>query len=352
MARLLRAGVPATEALRTLVAAVRGDRGGLRQALLALLDRSAAGETLAGAMERFPGIFAATDVAVLRAAEQVGQPAQGFESISTRLEVALAVNQGLRAAVRLPLFLAAGSILTGPLPNLLLHPEASYLRQVRGPLIELLVVALVLLRGVPGLWRFFGASALAASLSRLFYPVLWRLPLLGGVYLSHLRGMFCRVLSRNLSHGLTPQQALDLAVATCADPVARARRDVIVQGVRAGRDLPTMLVKAGLADPDDLVLLCASERAGLLDVALMTAAERSAGRMRHGISRVRFLFNLALAAALLLVIGRGAWHMYQSTIQSMEQTLRNVVDGGTQASQIDTLLRMIEEWVPILTPNR
>jgi type II secretory pathway component PulF len=282
-------------------------------------------------MEGAPGIFLGADIAAMRAAEQLGEPAQGFESIATRLDAADLFGGELRRTLFYPLSLLFGAVLSAPAAHLFQHHGTAYLREVRGPLVGLFAGALLLSRGLPRLLR---SPVMGGALRRLFCPVLWRLPFFGGLYLSHLRAVFCRVMARNLSQGLLPQQALLLAIETTADPVAHGRRDKIMEWVRSGRDLPTTLVKAGLCHPDDLLLLSASGHAGLLDAALLTAADRCTVRLRTGVGRLRLFVNLLLSAAVLFWAGRGLYRSYQAMNEDL---------GG----EVEQMLKVIGRGLPL-----
>ncbi len=315
LALLLRAGIGIVDALRTLSATTAPRE--LRAPFNRLADRLVAGDGLSEAMSHFPGLFSLGDLGVIRAAEQVGELARGFDTIADGHIERLALRRQLLRSTVYPLIVIVVHIFLAPVTTILLESVQAYLAIVVRQLALLAGGGLLVVYGMPAAFRW-------APLGSLFKRVAWYLPWPATVYVAHARTLYARTLGRGLAAGLAVFESLRGAAAVTSDPEVQRRTETVCGGVAAGAELAPLLVEQRLIAPGDITLLIAGERAGRMASSLETLGERYAEMRARALKSLATIVGTALTIAVLIAIAMSTLAAYQRVMNMPAQMMKEL----------------------------
>lgn len=316
---LLNAGFAPSTAMADL--ATRTTHRGLSRAAAEMAQATANGGSLAGAMARFPTVFAPHIVGLVSAGETGGFLPYSFEEAALGAEQDAALKQGMW----LPKFLTWQSVwavlLFQPLfPNLnpaafesglsgLAASFAPYQRAVLfisvpiGIALHLLAALVGWMRPQPFARGFFDGLSL-------------RLPIMRR--LAHMRGLaaFTRVLRRLLAAGISVEPAFVGAVNSVPNAVLRERLRAGLPLVRQGQGIDAALQSTGMMDHDPLQLLVTGQKTGqwteMLDrvtTYYQEEAARATEAARRAQSQAGVLITLVSSGYVLIVATHGMMSM-------------------------------------------
>ncbi|MBT9555338.1 MAG: type II secretion system F family protein [Myxococcales bacterium] len=300
LARLFEAGVPPSEALKTLAPMASGS---LRRSLPAVAAALDGGATLAAAFEVAPDLIDPSDRGLIRAAEAIGEVDGAFRALALALEQRIALRARLIRAVAYPVFLLVTGVLLSPLPSVFLSGR-SYL----AALVPSLVWAAALI-GLAG-------ALVAVSAMPAVRVLFWKLPWPATLYVRHVRNRFARGLSAALGAGLGARDALGLAAGTTTD--LHAERAI----ARLSLDdaLSASLFRAQLIAPEERVVIVAAERSGRMPDALADLATRGEESLARGMTTAMWLLNIT-------VTGIAVFMAVQSVLEG-HRAITSAVDGA------------------------
>ncbi|MGM0574328.1 MAG: type II secretion system F family protein [Myxococcota bacterium] len=314
LARMLRSGLGAPEALRTLAGGAGGSLGAALEDMAARLE---SGASLAEAVARHPAVFSDADVQTVRAGERIGESAAALEAVAERLDGRLAIRRQLWRSAAYPLFVLAASIVITPIPQLVLGSAWGYASAV---LRNLAVAAVVGVAVVVGLPRLLATRAVGVRLRRLA----WRLPWPATVYRHAVRATFCHVLARNLSAGLSVFESARTAAAATGDDATVEAAERAAASLTGGAGLAESLGAEGLIPRGDLMVLLSGEKAGTVDESLSSLGDAYRDRIGRGLRALVTAFGVLVTLAIFIYVALGileAWESVQGTTQELFDTI-------------------------------
>lgn len=282
LASLLRAGVPILKALDTIRDQTEGRR---MRVLLAGLERIVRdGNMLSAALQRFPALFPALYVSMVRSGESAG----ALDTILTRLADAREHEEDLRrkvqAAVAYPLLvLVVGALTVGVLFTFFLPRVVGLFEGYDAlPLATRILIAVSDFSSVYG-YAFALAALLAAAVFRgllrldrgrsLLDGLKLRVPLLGPALRQADIARFARTLALLIESGVTIDRALRLSADTLRNTVLReAVEEVRGQTVSQGMPVSQGLKRHAVFPPMVANMAAVGEQAGRLDGAMSEVA--------------------------------------------------------------------------------
>ncbi len=283
LARLFEAGVPPSEALKTVAPMAAGS---LRRSLPKVAEALDEGGTLAVAFEQAPDLIDTSDRGLIRAAEAIGEVDGAFRELALVLVQRIELRARLLRAVAYPVFLLVTGVLLSPLPSVFLSGR---------PYLSALIPALVWFVGLVGL----GAALVTVSAMPGVRAVFWKLPWPATLYVRHVRNRFARSLSAALGAGLGATDALGLSAGATTDRHAETE----IGRISLGEPLSTSLHRAGLIAPQERIVIVAAERSGRLPGALRELAVRGEESLARGLTTAMWLLNLtATGIAILMAV--------------------------------------------------
>jgi type II secretory pathway component PulF len=243
---LLGAGVPINRALEVL--AEQTDRSDCAEVFFSLQRLVLEGRYLSAALSRFPAIFDAMYVGLVRVGEQTGAIVSSISLLADWMERDQEVRQKIRGALTYPAVVMVVAVLAvfglmnvlGPLFLQMFEESGSVL-----PLPTRVVSALIKVQRQPWFWLL--ALVLITSLVRLSRSWVlnphWRvwiweqaclLPGLGGMLVSATWSRYCAALSILVSCGIPPQRSYRFAAEVSGDPRLVVDCDLLIQTILEG----------------------------------------------------------------------------------------------------------------------
>lgn len=282
MALLLKSGVPLVQALELLVE--QSDRK-LRPIIIKLKDDIKEGTSLAGALEKYPAIFDATYVQLVRAGEASGNLDVILHRLSIYLERRQEITKRVKGALSYPLFQLV--ILIGIVSLLLIFVVPQIATTFEGQKAELpgptrflmglsrfirnyylLLIAAIILVYIG--YRWFKATTIGR---RFIDTAKLKLPLIGYFARMGTIVQFCRTLGMLVESGVNLAEALFIVCnivenKQLTDTLMEARDNIIKQG-----RIAEYLKKTELFPPLAIYLIHTGEQSGNLGPMLITVAE-------------------------------------------------------------------------------
>ncbi len=311
-----RAGMPAYQALTTVQGQIH--HGALRQVLGEMGEGVRDGQLLSTLMERYPRVFSAGDVGMLRAAELGGFLPEALQFLADRHEQ----DDNTRRRLRIWVWFFHSNVLG----LLLVLPGAFFLKESVGalagppggpsPVMAGLAAAAraFTFLSVPlgalyfGFLAWFYQARNNPDLARRWHQILLRLPVVGKINFLRANAVFTRVLEQLTRAGVGAETAWQAAAAGVPNLFLSDRFGAMTPTVRATGKYSTAMQQVGLLDLTDVGMVATGESTGEVDQALgyLAARYEEDTRVALGASVVRgaisFTFYAFVLGAVALAI--------------------------------------------------
>ncbi|HEX2091657.1 MAG TPA: type II secretion system F family protein [Longimicrobiaceae bacterium] len=305
LAALLPAGMPLARALGTASELATGE---VRTALEEIRGRVEQGDSIAAALARYPALFSPLYVGMVRAGERSGDLDAAFARLAEQLERDEELRGRLLSASIYPLILATMG--GAAVVVLLLFVIPRFAELLEGAGASLPASTALLLSIATGLRRFWpvllGALVLAVLAAtaavrseqgrRSASALLLAVPGIRGLRRAVLAARFARLTGVLLGGGAPLLSALDDALESLDDPLARDEVARIRSRVREGSSLHGAIAEGGLFPPLLARLVAVGEGSGRLREFLLKAAEMFDARNLRTVQRL-----VALAEPAMIV---------------------------------------------------
>ena len=313
LATFVRVGMPIVEGLSVL----RDQAGSalMRRALAEMVTDLGTGSSLSAAMGRFPRIFPALYVDMIRSAEVSGN----LDEVLRQLATYMARDEGARRKVRsamiypaivIGLAMAVISVLIAfvlpafaqlfgefhadlPLPTLALFTVGSFCRQ------HVLHIFLLLAMLVGGT----AVYASTRSGRNFLDAVLLRLPMLGVIVRYAVIERYLRTLATLARAGVPITKMLDTAITAVGNAEYRTGLASVREDMLSGEGFATPLERTELFPRLVIQMVRVGEETGSLDANLEQAAEHYAEEVDYRLKRMIALIEPALVIAVGVMVG-------------------------------------------------
>jgi type IV pilus assembly protein PilC len=313
LATFVRVGMPIVEGLTVL----RDQAGSalMKRALTEMILDLGTGASLSAALARFPRIFPALYVDMIRSAEVSGN----LDLVLRQVAAYMARDEGAKRKVRsamiypaivVGLALVVISILvafvlpafaelfgefraTMPLPTRVMFTVGTFCRE---HVLEILVA----------LGMIVSAFAIYASTKAgrdFLDSVLLRLPMLGVIVRYSVIERYLRTLSTLARAGVPITKMLDTAITSVANAEFRTGLASVREDMLSGEGFATPLERTGLFPRIVIQMVRVGEETGSLDANLEEAAEHYAEEVDYRLKRMIALIEPALVIAVGVVVG-------------------------------------------------
>lgn len=306
LAALLPAGLPLARALATASELVGGE---VHQALDEIRSRVERGESLATALAGYPALFSPLYVGMIRAGERSGDLESAFARTAEQLEREEELRGRLLSASIYPLVLAGiGGLAVVVLLIFVLPRFAELLEGAGASLPGSTALLLQIAAGVQRFWPVLlgglvvvplGAAVAARTEQgrRSGAVFVLAVPGVGGLRRSVLAARFARLTGVLLAGGAPLLSALDDALESMGDPLAREDVARIRSRVREGSSLHGAISEGSLFPPLLARLVAVGEGSGRLREFLLKAADMFEDRTQRTVQRL-----VALAEPAMIVV--------------------------------------------------
>ncbi|MCC5828003.1 MAG: type II secretion system F family protein [Phycisphaeraceae bacterium] len=311
VADLLTAGVPLMASLQTLARIQK--EGGLKAALLKVVDEVSSGKTLADALGEHPGVFRPLHVAMIRAGERGGfledvlanlggflerQDELRNKVVGTLIYPFILVLVGVGAVSFMLMFLVPRfeqffSEMTLPLPSRVMFAVSGALRDFW----PIVVVAMVM--GIAGLISLIKSPWGRKTLD----AVVLQLPVVGLALRMLAITRFCRILGTLLSNGVPILQAL--AISRDAAGLVRLSNAIeeAIENVRKGKSLSDPLRQSGIFPEEILEMITVAEESNQMEKTLLKIAETVDRRTERSVDVAVKLIEPVILVLIAVAIG-------------------------------------------------
>lgn len=306
LAALLPAGMPLPRALGTTSELATGE---VREALHAVRVRVEEGTSLSAALAQYPALFPPLYVGLVRAGERSGDLEGAFARLAEQLEREEELRGRLLSASIYPILLATvGGVAVVVLLLFVLPRFVEMLEGTGATLPRSTTLLLTVSAGASRVWPLLAGVAVSSALliasaartergRRTGAALLLALPVVRGLRRSALGARFARLLGVLLGGGAPLLTALDDALDSLADPLARDDVARIRTRVREGASLSGAMAEGSLFPPLLVRLVAVGEESGRLREFLLKAAEILEDRTERILQRL-----VALAEPAMIVL--------------------------------------------------
>lgn len=309
LASLLGAGLPLEQALSVLVE--QAERKLVRERFAAVRAEVVGGQTLAGALGRFPGDFPEIYRAMVDAGEQSGGLARVMERLADHLESRTALAQKVGLAFIYPIVVTAVASLVIVVLLTYVVPQVTEVFRQSGQTLPGLTIGLIAVSDfvrARGLWLLAGLGtggvvlrlALRAPTLRLaWHRRQLSLPVIGRLLRSVQTARFASTLAILVSSGVPLIRALEAGARTLSNEALRDNVQDAIGRVREGVPLARALAAARQFPPLLVHLVASGEATGRLPEML----DRAASTLGAEAERKAMTLTSLLEPLLILVMG-------------------------------------------------
>lgn len=309
-----RAGLPILEALRDLRDA-SGD-GEFRNVLAALSLAVEGGESLSGAMARFPATFDNVFVSLVRAGERSGELAEVLAQMTGTLKWQDELVAQTRKLVMYPAFV--GTVVTGVVFFLMIYvvPQMTEFLKSMEQEIPLHTRALIATSEFVTAWWWAVVAVpvvavlglrlalqSSATARRAFDGVKLRAPVVGPILQKIIMSRFATYFQIMYASGITVVEALQTSRDLAGNAVVAAALERVSGYVAEGNSLSMGLERAGLFPPLVLRMVKMGEDIGQLDESLKNVSYFFNREVTEAVDRLQVLIEPAMTVILGLILG-------------------------------------------------
>lgn len=334
---LLRAGVPLVQALDLLVEQTDGR---LRDIVITLRDNIKEGQSLAEGLQRFPRIFDAIFVQLIRAGEATGRLEVILERLTEFLEKTEDIKKRIRGALRYPLIqlglitlvtigmlvFVVPQITTAfatqniqlPLPTRILITISDFLT---GYYIFIGIFLALLFIG----YRFFKNTSHGAY---LIDRLKLKLPLVGYFSRTGAIVQFCRTLGMLIEGGVNLSEALNIVVKIVDNKVLAVKLEEAKENIIKQGKISQYLKETGLFPPVAIYLINTGEQSGQLGQMLIAVAKYYEDELTETTDTLTSLLNPIMLVVMASIVG-----FIILSIMAPIQSLMSSVDKMSQGLQ-------------------
>ena len=305
----LRAGLPLLNALEIIGA--QQHKAPMKKLLAELAHSISSGESLSDAMSKYPKIFSALYLSMIRVGETGGILDDTIRQLSGLLSREEKVKSNIKNASAYPIFVVCLGLISVavvviwilpkilatisggteilPLPTRMLMVMSSFLKSFGLPLVVLLVAGGFYFKR----WKASAEGRFKWDGFRL------KVPIFGAVLRTIAVGRFARTLGALTKSGIAILESLKVVRDTLGNEVLGRQVDKVAEAVRTGRSLAEPLAESGHFPALLVQIVSIGEQTGKLDELLLNAAETFDDEADAAIMRFMAIFP----AVLILILG-------------------------------------------------
>jgi general secretion pathway protein F len=316
LASLLAAGLPLEQALAVLVE--QAERRVVRERFAAVRAEVVSGQSLAGALARFPNDFPEIYLAMVDAGEQSGELARVMERLADHVESRTALAQKVGLAFIYPIVVTAVALIVIVVLLTYVVPQVTEVFRQSGQKLPALTVGLITISDfvrAHGLLMLAACAAAAVvirfALRAPTVRLAWhrrslKLPIFGRLFRATQTARFASTLAILSASGVPLIRALEAGARTLSNEALRDNVQDAIGRVREGVPLARALTAARQFPPLLLHLVASGEATGRLSEMLdRAAATLSAEAERRAITLTSLLepvLILTMGGVVLLIV--------------------------------------------------
>lgn len=313
LAVFARAGIPILEAIDGL--AESSDNATMQRTLADVGDALRSGQTLSEALDEHPKVFPTVYRGAVMASERTGNLDASLERLASYLERAVENRRKVMSALLYPAIVIVLAIVVVAVLSVFVIPRFQALFASLGgemPLTTRILVAAMDFLAEWGVVLAIGAVllilavavAIRTSPGRSWLDsIALKLPVIGDVASTAIIERFCFALGSMVEAAVTLPDALELAGEGTNNAVFRRRINEAREQMLQGEGIADPLSATGLFPMPAVQMIRAGERAGTLELQLITAAEFYGKELDFKLARYIALFEPTIIVIAGLIVG-------------------------------------------------
>lgn len=326
MYSLSKAGVPILNSLTRLAESTRSKL--LKESLLAVTEKIAAGQTLSAALQHHPKVFNNVFVSLIDAGEQSGQLEMAFEQLAAYFDLEQRTKKQIKSATRYPIMVIASILIAMVVINVFVIPAfaemfASFDAELPLPTRILLATSHFMTTYWPHILVFCIAAIVALKmylkteigLLRWDYAKL-KMPIIGSIIHRIIMARFARVFTMVLRSGVPLVQGIELVGNAIGNSYVSKRMEIIQLGVEKGETLTKTAQESQLFTPISLQMISVGEQAGSVDEMLLEVADYYEREVDYDLAKLGEMIEpimLVVVGIMVLILALGVflpmWNM-------------------------------------------
>jgi len=309
LATLLAAGMSLSEALRSIADRSRGSMGRIvRSAQM----RVQSGGRLSDEMVRFPRVFSALQVSLVRAGEETGLLESMADRIASYLEYELSIRRRIMMATFYPILVVIVFILKPAVVEYFVKDSQAALAVLVASLKDL---------GVP-----FVMFLVMAKLVFQFGPprLVWdevktSVPILGTVARKIAMSRFCKALALLYASGIPITRAVSIAADAGANVALARKLKMAVPGLNEGHSLTEALARTGAVLPMVMDMLSVGEQTGNQETGLRKVADYMDAEADATIQKLSILLFVSMILAVAVMVALDVLRQFMGYLGGIEK---------------------------------
>jgi type IV pilus assembly protein PilC len=313
LAVFARAGIPILEAIDGL--AESADNATMQRTLADIGDALRSGQTLSEALDEHPKVFPTVYRGAVMASERTGNLDATLERLATYLERTVENRRKVMSALLYPAIVIVLAIVVVVLLSVFVIPRFQGLFTLLGgelPLTTRILVAAMDFLAEWGVVLAIGAVLLILAVALVIQTnpgrswldsIALKLPVIGDLVSTAIIERFCFALGSMVEAAVTLPDALELAGEGTNNAVFRRRINEAREQMLQGEGIADPLSATGLFPMPAVQMIRAGERAGTLELQLITAAEFYGKELDFKLARYIALFEPTIIVIAGLIVG-------------------------------------------------
>jgi len=310
LATMMKAGIPISEALETLVDQSRNPY--FRKVLGLVFEDVKNGKNLATSFEKYPGVFDQFFISLIEIGESSGTLGENLDFLAKQLGKDYSLRKKVQAAFTYPGIVLFATVGLGGFLSLYILPKlVDFFKSfnIELPLSTKILIFFAELMKNYGIAIFAGAFILILILRMIsqtpkvkpvWHTLILKLPLMGKLVTYVQLARFCRNLGTLITSGVPITKSLDITANTLSN--LRFKRDVLVlsKALTKGKNVGETMRK-GFPEFPPLVsrMISVGEKTGKLDETLLYLGDF----FEDEVDDISRNLSTILEPALLIVIG-------------------------------------------------
>jgi MSHA biogenesis protein MshG len=304
----------------------------LKKILPQMAESISSGSTLTEALKKHPRYFNHVFVNVISAGESSGRLEQGFNQLSSYMQLAEKTTKRIKSATRYPMIVMSTAIIAVvvvnffviptfsnmfaklgedlPLPTLIMMSTSSFMK---AHWLLILLCAVLLLLG----FKVFKKSPKGAL---LWSRIVLRLPVAGKIIRNALLGRFARMFAMIIETGIPLIKGIDLVAQTIGNEHMTKKVYDMKDSIERGESLTKAASQTKIFPPMIIQMLNIGEETGAIDTLLTEVAQYYEGEVEYDLNRLSDLIEpilLLMMGSIVLMLALGVFLPMWGMISAM-----------------------------------
>ena len=310
---LIASGIPLVQALEILSEQVKNPY--FKQVVTDVLNNIKEGSSFHVVLAKYPKVFSAFYVSMVRAGEASGKLSEILDRVSTYIESMLSLQRKIRSSLAYPIIVITMAVIITaflilkiiptfkgifdmlggdlPLPTQILINISDFSRRWFLLIIVLLIIGIIVLKKI----------SMTPKGKKRIDGIVLKMPVIGDLVRKIAIAKFCRTFSTLVSSGVPILAALDIVGSTADNKVVEEAVQSAKKFVQEGEPISEPLSRSGVFPPMVVRMIAVGEKTGKLEDMLAKIAQFFEEEVNTAIAGLTSMIEPLIIGFLGIVIG-------------------------------------------------